>query len=230
MRKIALALVVAAFSAAPASAGVLGWNWGDDLCGGTAFETCIAANVVQDGATIQVRIGNYGPGTITGVGLWGLTGALPTSAGASIVGWDEGGKPHINGVVGDNSQKYAVGTTNGINDGLPPDEGLQPGSIATFTFTFGSNASALAAYNLLMGPDAGIGVHSQGYIGCSTKLFVDGPNDVENPFTGGEDNCISVPEPGSMALLATGAMGLAFIARRRRNGAEIVDENGNELD
>jgi hypothetical protein len=33
-----------------------------------------------------------------------------------------------------------------------------------------------------------------------------------------------------MALLATGLAGMAFVARRRRNGADIVDENRDDVE
>lgn len=222
MRKIALVLLAAAVTASPVSAGVA-WNWGTPLCGGNNFETCISANVAVSGSQIIVTIGNMGPGTITGVGLWNLPdGISPTSASASISGWNTGGTNDINGVVGDNALKYAVGTTNGINDGLVP--GVAPGAVATFTFNFSSAANAAAAYDQI-----GIGVHSQGYLGCSTKLFVSGPGEVENPYSGGDGTCLSVPEPGSLFLLGSGVAGMAFVAGRRRKN-QIVDEDGNDVE
>jgi len=223
MKKIALALFAAAVTASPVAAGVA-WNWGSPVCGGTSFETCISANVAVSGSQIIVTIGNMGPGTITGVGLWNLpTGVAPTSASASIVGWNSGGTNDINGVVGDNAAKYAIGTTNGINDGLTPS-GIAPGNVATFTFNFSSATAAASAMASI-----GIGVHSQGYIGCSTKLFLSGANDVANPYGGGADNCLSVPEPGSLFLLGSGAAGMAFVASRRRKNVELIDEDGNDV-
>lgn len=223
MKKIALTLLAAAVTASPVSAGVA-WNWGTPLCGGDNFETCISVNVAKGAADeIVVTIGNMGPGTITGVGLWNLpSDAHPISASTSIAeGWNTGGSNDINGVVGENSAKYAIGTTNGINDGLIP--GLAPGTIATFTFQFDNETDRDDAFAQI-----GVGVHSQGYIGCSTKLFVT-PNGVTNPYRGGSGNCLSVPEPSSLLLLGSGAAGLAFIAGRRRKN-EIVDEDGNDLE
>jgi len=221
MKKIALAVLFAAVSASPVAAGVPGWDWNPQACGGTSFETCISGGLSVVSNTIVVQLGNIGPGTITGVGLWSLpTGVLPTSASASISGWNNGGTNDINGVVPDNITRYAVGTTNGINDGLTV------GNSATFTFTF---ANLTNAQVLAFAGDIGVGIHSQGVGSCSTKLYLkDGS--VENPSAPGDINdCVSVPEPGSMALLATGMAGMAFLARRRRNGAELVDEDGNDL-
>jgi len=222
MKKIALALLATAVTASPVYAG--GWNWGSPVCGGTSFETCISANVALSGSQIVVTIGNIGPGTITGVGLWNLPANQPISGSASILGWSTTDHNDIQGVVGDNADKWSLGTTNGINDGLVPS-GIAPGTVASFTFTFASAAYASAAYDQI-----GIGIHSQGYIGCSTKLFLSGPEDVENPYRGTDDNCLSVPEPGSLFLLGSGAIGMAFVASRRRKGIDLVDEDGNDVE
>jgi len=224
MKKLGFALLVAAATASPVSAGTYDWDWNPMACGGTSFETCISGGLQVVGTDIVVTIGNIGPGVITGVGLWSLPGSLlPTSASTSIAsGWNSGGTNDINGVVPDNKTRYAIGTLNGINGGLGPSS--FPGTIATFTFHFA------AGTDMSFADDIGVGIHSQGVGSCSTKLYLqDGA--VSNPSAPGDINdCYSVPEPGSMALLATGAMGLAFIARRRRNGAEIIDEDGTALE
>jgi hypothetical protein len=138
-----------------------------------------------------MTLGNIGPGTITGVGLWSLPdGVMPTGAVASISGWNNGGTNDINGVVPDNITRYAVGTTHGINDGLTAS-GAYPGNQATFTFTFGNSTGAEV---LALANSIGVGIHSQGVGSCSTKLYLTA-NGVQNPDAPGVTSATALASP-----------------------------------
>lgn len=220
LKPVLLAVLSGALFASPVNAGVV-WTfqWAFDGCGGTDFETCISGSVYTSGNTVRVDITNDGPGVMTAVGLWNLPeGTLPTSGTTDAAGnW---GAPanDISGVVSPAQRRYAVGTTDGINSGIAD------GGSANFYFNF--SASPLTFVSTI-----GVGAHMQGLEDCSSKVYLLGPDgSAANPFSGSDEDCgLSVPEPGSLFLLGSGAAGMAFVAGRRRKN-QIVDEDGNDVE
>lgn len=100
-----------------------------------------------------------------------------------------------------------------------PQEGLAAGD-GFLTFHF-----QLENYEGLDLSGIGVAVHAiSGPNGCSTKFGVwDGgssTNDVG--WDGYDSSCVTVPEPGTNALLALGILGMGIFATRRRSLAELL--------
>lgn len=110
----------------------------------------------------------------------------------------------------------------------PVMNGLMVGETETFSFFLANWADYSAAELALVG----VGVHAQsGPESCSTKFGVwrDVSGAIVDNDGGGaggagyDPDCVSVPEPGSSALLAIGIFGMAFVAVRRRSLAELLN-------
>lgn len=234
MKKLGLSvLVVVALSAsaAPVAGGVTpgswGWSWAStSTCGGGAFTTCMSGQIGYNGmGTITVFVQNavpYAGDVFTTVGLFNLpVGVLPSSftADNGFTHAKGNASEGLNGLVPGTTRRYAIGA-NGLSGGFGEDAGHW------FTFSFAqSNWAALA----LAANTIGVGVHAQGGPrGCSVKLGVTGRGS-SVVYSDDAGSCASVPEPDTIALLATGLAALAFVAIRRRHGFEIVDEDGNDV-
>lgn len=230
VRRIWVAGLALAFAALPASvqAGVTTTSIIplDTYSGGTSFVTSVTAGLTyrpDDGGYIVMLTitDQIGPGTIASAGIINVpTTALVTPGDVYPTGWGWETTQQLSG----------GGLPNEIYswNAPPPDpeNGLSPSDTGPWVFTF--NVSNITAAQV---QDLGFGIHAIAYIGCSTKLGVwDGGNTVNDADGSSEGECVSVPEPGSMALLASGAIGMAFIARRRRKGVELVDEDGNDVE
>ena len=229
MKTVRVSALVALFVGLAVTPGVAqtaptGWSSWSSLftfsgCGGTNFATCMSVDVRQNGGTVGAFVtNNGGPGVFTRVGIVNLGGTINTASPGTSSTPNGAWNPNANnGLSGDGlpSGIWAWTAPNGIKNGLADTQS------GYFTF----NVSNLVANQI------GIAVHAQGNNNCSTKYGVwQGAtglvtNDVVARGGSYDPTCANVPEPGSMALLATGLVGLAFVASRRRNG--LVDQDGD---
>lgn len=226
LKSLALVGLFGALAAAPVAAGVPDYTFTG--CGGTNFSTCMSVDVFfVNGNYVYIDVHNTGGGSevFTRVGVVNVDDATTvTSAAPNPGNWSFEGEQNNGG--------------NGLSgDGLPPTvwayqanpspmtNGIHEGEHALFGFAFDPSVAL---------EDIGFAVQAQGGPGgCSTKFgfWYENGQIVTNDVGAGnyDETCVNVPEPESGALLLTGLAGLAFVATRRRNGLELIDEDGSDL-
>jgi hypothetical protein len=204
----------------------------DTYSGGSSFITSVTASLtyatyndgnpatLDDGYIVFLSITGFdGPGTIASAGIINVPRLAIVTAGPDGNGWGWETTQQLNG-AGMPGRIYAWNAP-------PPDPqtGISVGEAPpTWTFSFLVRNVTEAQVQ-----DLGFGIHAIAYIGCSTKLGVWDGGETINRNGSSEGDCVSVPEPGSLFLLGSGAAGMAFVASRRRKSIELIDEDGNDL-
>ena len=187
--------------------------------GGSLFQTGFDVTMSLDGNTLTLVIKNIGDEFGNYAGVFEAIGLVNVPATTTVT-WAD---PVPAG--------WAFNTSSALGgDGLPPtiwayyagapapQNGLDLGESATFKFTLGGTGDW---------ENIGVAVHAiSGPGGCSTKYGVWNGGEATNDVgpDGYDPDCVSVPEPGTNALLAIGVLGLGFVATRRRSLKELLGQ------
>ena len=219
MRKIVATIAVAAslsLASSPVRAQTLFTGNG---CSGNTFLFCASWLATYIDAThLSLLINNTSQNppanntnsAFTQVGIGNVTIADPASM-AAVVGWQYDAS--INGFNGFGllENQFGTITTNGINNAIVGGTGL------TFTFNLASGLTFAQASTAFAG--AQIAIHDQGTpVGCSSSkgVLVGNASGQNTSNLSGCTPISATPEPSTYALMATGLIGIAGFARRRR--------------
>ena len=205
--------VTAALAAGTATSAHAFGPWTNtQICGGLSFYTCATFTTEYDATTNVLTLTVTNDGAFP-LGEIGIGGAVPT-AGTGATGYGAFGVQNSLSGEGDLGLTYY----GFMADNTPSALGLGETGVFTFTFdaAFDDNIGALA-----------LGLHFRdGPANCtSSKTFIDADNNASGPSGGAYlEGCgpptTVIPEPITMALLATGLAGMGGVGLVRRRRTE----------